>query len=271
MMTHRPHTIAQQRGFTLVELSMVLLVIGLIVGGILVGQSLKVSAGIRSTISQVQQLNAGMNAFLGKYSYLPGDIPVNKNVAFFGGTLGSPTIPPTGEPTLLGNGRFDDGASLTVGNAGLTGELQDFWLYLSTARMIEEHYRNPSPAQPVIGTNYPDTRMDKGGIIAVSEGSVNYWLFIGAATTTNDMDMGATSGMYPEEAFGIDIKLDDGLANVGVTQHIFDFDATGRTAIGSTAATATSCHATTATPTSPNAEYQLTVDANVCHLITRMQ
>ncbi len=271
MMTHNPQKIAQQRGFTLVELSMVLLVIGLIVGGILVGQSLKVSAGIRSTISQLQQLNAGMNAFLGKYDYLPGDLPVNKNVAFFGGTLATPTIPPTGNPALLGNGRFDLAGALTFGNAGLDGELQDFWLYLSTAKMIEEHYRDPAAAQPTLGTNYPDTRMDKGGVIAVSEGATNYWLFVGAATTTSDMDMGSGSGMYPEEAFGMDLKLDDGYANSGVTQHLLDFSAIGRTAIGTTAATATSCHATTATPGSPNVEYQLTVDANVCHLITRMQ
>ena len=265
-----PHS-QKQQGFTLVELSMVLLVIGLIVGGILVGQSLKVNAGIRSTISQLQQLNAGMNAFLGKYNYLPGDLPRTKNVAFFGGTLAAPTLPITGDPSLLGNGRFDDDTSPTVGNAGLEGELQDFWLYLSTAKMIEEHYRDPGAAQPVLGTHYPDTRMEKGGVIAVSEGTINYWLFVGAATTNSDMDMGAASGIYPEEAFGIDVKLDDGYANQGVTQHILDFDATGRTAIGNTAATATSCHSATATPTAPNVDYQLTVDANVCHLITRIQ
>lgn len=61
--------------FTLIELSVVLVVIGLIVGGVLVGQDLIKAAAIRATVTQVEQFNTAANTFFGKYGYLPGDMP----------------------------------------------------------------------------------------------------------------------------------------------------------------------------------------------------
>ena len=62
-------------GFTLIELSIVLVIIGLLIGGILVGQSLIQSAAINATVSQIQQFDASTMAFKSKYKYLPGDAP----------------------------------------------------------------------------------------------------------------------------------------------------------------------------------------------------
>ena len=64
-----------RRGFTLVELSIVLVIIGLLVGGILVGQSLISSAKISSQIQQIAHFDAGVGAFKAKYKFLPGDAP----------------------------------------------------------------------------------------------------------------------------------------------------------------------------------------------------
>jgi prepilin-type N-terminal cleavage/methylation domain-containing protein len=64
----------RMQGFTLIELSIVLVIIGLIVGGVLVGQDLIRAAEVRATISQIEKYNTAANTFLGKYGYLPGDI-----------------------------------------------------------------------------------------------------------------------------------------------------------------------------------------------------
>jgi prepilin-type N-terminal cleavage/methylation domain-containing protein len=61
--------------FNLIELSIVLVIIGLIVGGILVGRDLISAAAVRAQISQIEKYNQAVNTFRSKYGYLPGDIP----------------------------------------------------------------------------------------------------------------------------------------------------------------------------------------------------
>jgi prepilin-type N-terminal cleavage/methylation domain-containing protein len=59
--------------FTLIELSVVLVIIGLIVGGILVGQELVHQAQIRAVVSQEVQFQTATATFREKYQCLPGD------------------------------------------------------------------------------------------------------------------------------------------------------------------------------------------------------
>src|ERR1700691_433072 len=66
---------ASQSGFTLIELSIVLVIIGLIVGGVLVGQDLIRAAEVRAQISQIEKYNTAVNTFRDKYNALPGDLP----------------------------------------------------------------------------------------------------------------------------------------------------------------------------------------------------
>ena len=63
-----------ERGFTLIELSIVLVIIGLIVGGVLVGQDLIRAAAVRAQVSQIEKYNTAVNTFRDKYGALPGDI-----------------------------------------------------------------------------------------------------------------------------------------------------------------------------------------------------
>jgi hypothetical protein len=56
-------------------MTIVLVIIGLIVGGVLVGQNPIASATMRAHVTQIEKFNHGANAFFEKYGYLPGDIP----------------------------------------------------------------------------------------------------------------------------------------------------------------------------------------------------
>ena len=60
-------------GFTLIALSLVLVIIGLLVGGILVGRELIRAAELCADISAVDKFDAAVNAFRLKYNCLPGD------------------------------------------------------------------------------------------------------------------------------------------------------------------------------------------------------
>lgn len=52
-----------KKGFTLVELAIVLVIIGLLIGGILVAQSMIGTSKITAAISQIQQFDAGVESF----------------------------------------------------------------------------------------------------------------------------------------------------------------------------------------------------------------
>lgn len=60
-------------GFTLVELSIVLVIIGLLVGGVLVGQDLIKAAELKGTISDIRNLQTAFIQFRDKYNCVPGD------------------------------------------------------------------------------------------------------------------------------------------------------------------------------------------------------
>lgn len=65
-----------KKGFTLVELALVLVVIGLLIGGLLAAQSMIASAKINSQVAQFSQLDAIVLSFKAKYNFLPGDAPM---------------------------------------------------------------------------------------------------------------------------------------------------------------------------------------------------
>lgn len=74
------HNTSRNAAFTLIELSIVLVIIGLLVGGVLVGRDLIKSAEIRSQISQLQQYQAAINTFKAKMAIYRGIYRVQKRL-----------------------------------------------------------------------------------------------------------------------------------------------------------------------------------------------
>jgi len=62
------------KGFTLVEIAIVLVIIGLLIGGILRGQELINTAKVRSIISQQSSIQTAIFTFVDRYKVLPGDL-----------------------------------------------------------------------------------------------------------------------------------------------------------------------------------------------------
>ncbi len=278
----------QERGFTLVEMSIVLVIIGLIVGGVLVGQDLVKAAQIRAVVSQVQQYDAAINTFRGKYDCLPGDCA--KATTFLGcltGTLGGAGLQCNGN----GNGRLDDLANIaTPGTNTLAGafngELQAFWYHLSLANMVAGQYIITTGAAvtgAAVDTQYPATKLKKGGIIAMSEGATGIWM-VGVspalsgytAAAANFITGTGANNLTATEAYGIDNKLDDGMVNTGMAYHVRANDANALTAIGVqavvlTGAAGATCWAATPGAATTPVDYQLSNQNNACTLRIRMQ
>ncbi len=62
-----------QKGFTLVEIAIVLVIIGLLVGGVLKGQAMIQNAKVKKIVKMADELRAGLMTFYDKYGMYPGD------------------------------------------------------------------------------------------------------------------------------------------------------------------------------------------------------
>lgn len=66
--TRRP-----QAGFTLIEIAIVLVIIGLLLGGVLKGQELITNSKVRNAINDMNGISAAYNAYIDRYRRVPGD------------------------------------------------------------------------------------------------------------------------------------------------------------------------------------------------------
>lgn len=245
---------SDHNGFTLIELAIVIVATGLIVGVALVGNDLVQTSSIRSVVSDIEKINSGVNTFRAKYAGLPGDLLASKAATFnlIQGT--SAAIP--GRPSdAITSGR-GDGNGLVEGCATETPmlgcETALFWVDLSQAAMIPGIWKtydgtalyatDTSPANPIsnflfrtkIGDNAYLMAFPGHGRNQLALGSVS--VTGGTVTIANNTPAAALS---PQQAGGIDTKLDDGLPAQGTVVAITDLAMTPDT--GTTTATANTC------------------------------
>ena len=212
-----------KNGFTLIEMSVVLVIIGLIVGAVLVGQSMIAAAGARAQISQIEKYNQAVNTFRGKYGYLPGDIK-DPDASMFGFLARGPQ-PGEGD----GNGTIAGNANSALAVGGLVqvmGETRLFWEDLSQAGLIPETFssgranNNPGPVSgSALSQWFPPAKIGQGNYVYVWSSDPGYpwptvnYFGVGAIT-----GLGATIPYYSaitpnipvSQAFAIDSKIDDG-------------------------------------------------------------
>ncbi len=228
----------KQSAFTLVELAIVLVIIGLIVGGVLVGQDLINAAKVRATVSDIEKYNAAATTFREKYSGLPGDL-LNTRAVQFGfntaaddaardGTFGH------GDGNGSLNGCEDKNTAPSPLQVTIGCEVVLFWADLSQAKLISFSSRLTS----ITGTKQgnastrmladgilPKTRLRDSALIVAFSNSTPAWGLVGvnqfaiAAVVTEDLSIteeDTAKALTPLEAQQIDAKLDDGLPLTGV-------------------------------------------------------
>lgn len=211
-----------KQAFSLVELSIVLVILGLLTGGILAGQSLIRASELRSVTTEYQRYVTATQTFRDKYFAIPGDMPNatrfwgDDNAACADGAI------PNGSPGTCnggGNGALDTAAA----GANATSETFQYWKQLALAGLIEGNYSGLSGAgganEHVSGSNAPPSKASNAlwGTWHTGPGFVgtgaDYALEFGNTLVIGTFNATAHPNgpaFRPEEAWNIDTKLDDG-------------------------------------------------------------
>lgn len=226
-------------GFTLIELSIVLVIIGLIIGGIIIGQEMISAAQARAQVTQIDKFNTAVNTFYDKYGGLPGDLAL-KLANQFGfattnclGDGSSPYGARNGNGVIEGNG-------VSGYISALMGENLLFWTDLSTAGYIPGAFPGggAGPAQCyasslnlslTAGPNYvgdwlPAAEIGGRGtfVHVYGIGGINWYLLAQIPSFSSTSSVVVSYPMLPvSQAYNIDKKVDDGIPTTGNIQAVY--------------------------------------------------
>lgn len=188
----------KQSGFTLIEIAIVLVIIGLLLGGILKGQELINSAKVKNLATDFRSIPVYIYGYQDKFKALPGD-DANATTHVTGATTNG-----------NGNGVIE-GAWNTTTNAN---ESCNFWQHVRLAGLAA----GPTTVECATATNTYVPRNSEGGLIGIQSGTS-----VAANSPVKDASNNALRGTYVICSRGIlgkfvkqlDTTLDDGNTATG--------------------------------------------------------
>ena len=207
--------------FSLVELAIVLAILGLLIGGVLAGQSLLKGQRLRTVLTDATTYATAINQFKLKYKDLPGDFPTATSV------WGSDAAACTSALDAAGGTCNGDGDSFLNNAAGVnaTGEAFQLWKQLVLGGFIKGTYTGINGSVSASYDVRPGVNVPKGALENSAYWHYGYWgdvltdngtFFTG--NYTNAMVFGSqllgdwpsNGAITPREALELDTKGDDG-------------------------------------------------------------
>lgn len=179
-----------QLGFSMVELAIVLVISAFIVAAIVLSGDVFRKTRILSIIKDVEEFKTVASNFQNKYQSLPGDMP--DATEYWAGTADG-----------------DDDGQIEAGAEALRA-----WQHISLANMAKYSYAGTGAFDP--GVNIPTTEVDLAGGFLIQLDTVHSRTdntIIFATVRLGNLDGSIVS---PQEAWAMDEKADDGIANSGL-------------------------------------------------------
>ncbi len=155
----------RKKGFTLLEMAIVLVIIAIIVGGVMATLSMMHTSKLRSVMMDVNNFRTAVTSFRQKYIYLPGDM---KNAHGYWDDGSDGVCGTAAECNGDGDGEIDAG-----------GEDLRAWQHLSLAEMLKGDYAGSGGF--IIGETLPESKILNGGYllrhININSKAANYIIF----------------------------------------------------------------------------------------------
>lgn len=245
-----------RHGFTLIELAIVLVIVGLLLAGVLVGQDLINAARIRGVITDIERYNAAATTFQTKYDGLPGDL-INTRAFKFGFNTARNDAARNGTANHGdGDGKIK-GCSLAWGANALGCETVLFWADLGNAHLINfksgltsitaTNQIGRAPFQVVDDNIAPKARIQEQLSVMVFNSDDGQNKFAighfytdsgGGVYNTIAGNWSTAKGLTPMQAEAMDRKMDDGEP---LTGSVHTLGATLSEATDTTLGNATNC------------------------------
>lgn len=222
----------RKRGFTLIEMGIVLVIIALVTSGLLIGKAMIDTADARTIATEINIYTTAYKEFMDKYQAIPGDM--NNAEDYWGSDSSCPT---TSSNTVLkiatcngdGNGMIGDWTNTAPATAGSEYEWFRAWQHLADSDMIEDEFTgvrgSSSSTEADIGVNVPASKSGLGGwtlLFMASDGTTDtaffnspvasHILIYGGETTSSFTDAPIAA---PVHIKSIDEKMDDGMPFTG--------------------------------------------------------
>jgi prepilin-type N-terminal cleavage/methylation domain-containing protein len=189
-MKHRH--LARQSGFTLVEIAIVLVIVGLLLGGVLKGQEMIENAKTKSIVNDMKAIQAAYNGYLDRYKAIPGDeADTTMTARGWAGTAGALATTANGVLNVTLAQTFTSGVAAT--------EAAAFWRALRGSGLLA------GDATAVGVAALP--RHAAGGLLGVT----------GAVTYAQSGTFICASGLSTKQAAAVDTLIDGALpaTNIG--------------------------------------------------------
>ncbi len=202
-------------GFTMIELSIVLVIIGLIIGGVLVGRDLIRTAELRKIYKEYEQYMTAFTTFRTKYNCMPGDCP--NATSFFPATADCVTWPLVGG-TGVCNGN---------GDGQIYYAPDGFWLWqhLAHAGLVSGNFSGAGSIS-IVGSNVPASSYSPSVGWSMNwayfPGSYDISSYVPGDWLKNRLVLGSSDGVWTGSPFislgdiyRMDTKYDDGRPATG--------------------------------------------------------
>lgn len=215
-----------ERGFTLVELAIVMMIIGLLIGGILKGQELMQNARTTSTISMGKSFDAAVTTFRDTYAAWPGDMANAQNrLPNCDGTAATECYNGGTAAGTAGDNTVGVAGNLGVAPAATNEEAIQFWRHMLAADLISGVttsgllvFSEMLPSAP-IGGGWRVGQFGGGAplasLAAANVRGGHYLELTGDTVTDSDGFAAGALPLTPSRAAVIDRKMDDGVADGG--------------------------------------------------------
>src|SRR5712691_9436670 len=195
----RPMT-KRQQGFTLVEIAIVLVIIGLLLGGILKGQEMITQAKIKNVIADFSGVSAAYHGYQDRYRAIPGDDP---NALTRWASLTPAPVPGDGNGIVAGT--YNNGGTPCATNV----ESCSWWDHLRKAGFVSGN----GPTQPFNAVTGQIGVQTGDGAVAPGPTLLN------VAAGNGFVGLIMCSANLPDKiAIAVDTQMDDGASNQGTVR-----------------------------------------------------